>query len=100
LKNALDWVSRLPNQPFAGKPVAIQAASPRPLGGARVQYDLRRMLLFLDAQTLNNPEVFVGGCASRFNDKTGALADDTTRDFVKQQLAAFAKPIERYVRGR
>ena len=24
LKNAIDWVSRLPNQPFAGKPVAIQ----------------------------------------------------------------------------
>ncbi len=23
LKNAIDWISRLPNQPFAGKPVAI-----------------------------------------------------------------------------
>ena len=23
LKNAIDWLSRLPNQPFAGKPVAI-----------------------------------------------------------------------------
>lgn len=27
LKNAIDWVSRLPNQPFAGKPVALQSAS-------------------------------------------------------------------------
>jgi chromate reductase, NAD(P)H dehydrogenase (quinone) len=44
LKNAIDWVSRMPNQPFAGKPVAIQSASPGPLGGGRVQYDLRRML--------------------------------------------------------
>ena len=26
LKNAIDWVSRLPNQPFANKPVAIQSA--------------------------------------------------------------------------
>src|SRR5580698_456692 len=41
LKNAIDWVSRLPNQPFAGKPVALQSASPGPLGGARMQYDLR-----------------------------------------------------------
>src|SRR5579872_5666786 len=42
LKNAIDWVSRMPNQPFAGKPVALQSASPGPLGGGRVQYDLRR----------------------------------------------------------
>ena len=27
LKNAIDWISRLPNQPFAGKPVAIQTGS-------------------------------------------------------------------------
>ena len=30
LKNAIDWVSRVPNQPFAGKPVALQSASPWP----------------------------------------------------------------------
>jgi chromate reductase len=36
LKNAIDWVSRLANQPFAGKPVALQSASPGPLGGGRI----------------------------------------------------------------
>src|SRR5262249_17424243 len=41
LKNAIDWLSRLPSQPFAGKPIALQSASPGPLGGARVQYDMR-----------------------------------------------------------
>ena len=46
LKNAIDWVSRLPNQPFAGKPIALQSASPGPLGGGRVQYDLRRAMGF------------------------------------------------------
>jgi chromate reductase, NAD(P)H dehydrogenase (quinone) len=96
LKNAIDWVSRLPDQPFPGKPIAIQSASPGPLGGARVQYDLRRMMMFLDALTLNKPEVFVGNCASRFEEKTGALTDATTRDFVKQQLAAFAAFIDRH----
>jgi chromate reductase, NAD(P)H dehydrogenase (quinone) len=55
LKNAIDWVSRLPNQPFAGKPVAIQSTSPGPLGGGRVQYDLRRMMVFLDALTSTGP---------------------------------------------
>ena len=96
LKNAIDWISRLPSQPFAGKPVAIQSASPGPLGGARVQYDLRRMLVFLDALTLNKPEVFVGGCASKLDEKTGALKDETTRDFIRQQLEAFARLIDRH----
>jgi chromate reductase len=96
LKNAIDWVSRLPNQPFAGKPIAIQSASPGPLGGGRVQYDLRRTLVFLDAMTLNKPEIFIGGCASKFAPETGELKDDTTRKFLKQQLEAFATFIERH----
>src|SRR5215216_3486524 len=76
LKNALDWVSRLPNQPFAGKPVALQSASPGPVGGARVQYDLRRSMMFLDAFTLNKPEVFIGNCAAKFDENSGELKDE------------------------
>ncbi|MGA8614310.1 MAG: NADPH-dependent FMN reductase [Xanthobacteraceae bacterium] len=91
LKNAIDWVSRLPNQPFVGKPVALQSASPGPVGGARVQYDLRRTMVFLDALTLNKPEIFIGNCAQRIDDKTGKITDEATVGFIKQQLAAFAK---------
>jgi len=91
LKNAIDWVSRLPNQPFAGKPIALQSASPGPVGGARVQYDLRRSMVFLDALTLNKPEIFIGNCAQRIDDKTGQIKDEQTVGFIKQQLAAFAK---------
>jgi chromate reductase len=90
LKNAIDWVSRLPNQPFAGKPIALLSASPGPLGGGRVQYDMRRAMVFLDAFTLNKPEVFIGNCASKFDEKTGELKDEATRGFIKQQLAALA----------
>jgi chromate reductase len=90
LKNAIDWVSRLPNQPLAGKPVALQSASPGPLGGGRVQYDMRRSMVFLDALTLNKPEIFIGNCAAKFDEKTGELKDEATRGFIKQQLAAFA----------
>jgi chromate reductase len=95
LKNAIDWVSRLPNQPFAGKPVAMQSASPGPVGGARVQYDLRRSMMFLDAFTLNKPEIFIGNCASKIDEKTGEITDEATRGFIKQQLAAFATFIAR-----
>ena len=90
LKNAIDWVSRLPNQPFAGKPIALQSASPGPLGGGRVQYDMRRAMVFLDAFTLNKPEIFIGNCASKFDEKTGELKDEATRGFIKQQLTALA----------
>jgi chromate reductase, NAD(P)H dehydrogenase (quinone) len=90
LKNAIDWVSRLQNQPFAGKPIALQSASPGPLGGARVQYDLRRAMVFLDAFVLNKPEIFIGSCAGKLDDKTGEIKDEATHNFIKQQLAAFA----------
>lgn len=95
LKNALDWVSRLKEQPFVGKPVAIQSASPGQVGGARMQYDLRKMMVFLDALTLNKPEIFVNNCASKFDEKTGALTDEATQNFIKQQLEAFDKFIAR-----
>jgi len=90
LKNAIDWVSRLKDQPFTGKPVALQSASPGPLGGARVQYDLRRSMVFLDALTLNKPEIFIGSCAQRIDAGTGRITDEQTRGFVGKQLAAFA----------
>ena len=94
LKNAIDWVSRLQNQPFAGKPVALQSASPGPVGGARVQYDLRRAMVFLDAFVLNKPEIFIGGCAAKIDEQTGEIKDEATRNFIRQQLVAFVKFIE------
>ena len=84
-------MSRLKDQPFAGKPVALQSAAPGPLGGGRVQYDLRRSMVFLDALTLNKPEIFIGNCAQRIDDKTRRITDAQTRDLIKQQLAAFAR---------
>ncbi len=96
LKNAIDWVSRVPDQPFAGKPVAIQSATGGPLGGGRMQYDLRRAMMFLDALTLNKPEIFIGNCSQRIDAKTGEITDQQTVGFIRQQLAAFATFIERH----
>jgi chromate reductase, NAD(P)H dehydrogenase (quinone) len=95
LKNAIDWVSRVPNQPFAGKPVAIQSATGGPLGGGRMQYDLRRAMQFMDAVTLGKPEIFIGNCSQKIDAKTGQITDEQTVGFIRQQLAAFAKFIER-----
>jgi chromate reductase, NAD(P)H dehydrogenase (quinone) len=94
LKNAIDWVSRVPNQPFAGKPVAIQSAAGGALGGGRMQYDLRRALLFLNAATFGRPEIFIGNCSQKIDAKTGEITDPQTVELIRQQLAAFAKFVE------
>ena len=96
LKNAIDWVSRLPNQPFANKSVMMISAAAGILGGGRMQYDLRRCMIFLDALTMNKPEVFIGGAMQKFDEKTGQLKDEQAVGFIKQQLAAFAKFIEQH----
>ncbi|MGD0184779.1 MAG: NADPH-dependent FMN reductase [Roseiarcus sp.] len=90
LKNAIDWLSRLPTKPFAGKPVAIQSASPGMFGGVRAQHHLRQTLVFLDARALAQPEVTVAQARSKFDEKTGELTDPTTREFIARQLQAFA----------
>jgi len=94
LKNAIDWVSRLEHQPFKDKPVAIQSATGGPLGGARMQYHLRSILVFLNAHTFNTPEIFVGSAHTKFDDKL-ELTDEATRKFVALQLEGFAKFIAR-----
>ena len=96
LKNAVDWISRVQNQPFAGKPVAIQSATNGPLGGGRMQYDLRRAMLFLDALAFGRPEIFIGNCSQKIDAKTGEITDQQTAGFIRTQLAAFAKFIERH----
>ncbi|WP_261803402.1 NADPH-dependent FMN reductase [Variovorax sp. PAMC26660] len=88
LKNMLDWVSRGTDQPLRHKPVAILSAAPGPVGGARVQYELRKVLLFMDAMVLSKPEVFIAHAASKFG-PDGACIDETTRRFVTDQMAAF-----------
>jgi chromate reductase, NAD(P)H dehydrogenase (quinone) len=88
LKNLIDWLSRLPAQPFKHKPVAIMGAAAGPLGTARMQYDLRRVLHCLEAQVLLKPEIFIGQAAGKF-DSNGVLIDEPTRQFLKQQMAAF-----------
>jgi chromate reductase, NAD(P)H dehydrogenase (quinone) len=94
LKNAIDWVSRMKEQPFEGKPVAIQSCSQGPLGGARMQYHWRMSMTFLKAFIYGTPEVFVGLAATKFDKETLELKDQPTKDAVKMQLAAFAKFIK------
>jgi len=87
LKNAIDWASRPPQQPFDGKPIAILGTSPGALGTVRAQAHLRQILANLNGLVLVQPNVMIGGAGQRF-DATGALTDDATREFVRGLMAA------------
>jgi len=89
LKNAIDWGSRPPDQPFNGKPVAIMGAATGMIGSARAQYHLRQTMVFLNAFALNKPEVMIASAASKF-DEQGNLTDEATRGFIKQLLESLA----------
>jgi chromate reductase, NAD(P)H dehydrogenase (quinone) len=87
LKNAIDWVSRPPDQPFAGKPAAVLGASTGVTGTARAQHHLRQIGVAVDLRFLNRPEVRIGSAAERF-DAQGHLTNETSRQLIGKQLAA------------
>ena len=95
LKNAIDWVSRMKDQPFKDKPAALQSCAGGILGGSRMQYHLRQSLLSIDAILFGKPEVIVTFAAQKFDEKTLELKDETAIGMIKQQLAEFEKFIRR-----
>ena len=97
LKNAIDWVSRMKDQPFANKPVAFQSAATGLLGGSRMQYHLRQSLTSIDAYLFGRPEVIVTFAAQKFDEKTLELTDQPSIDMIRQQLAGFEKFIRKMV---
>jgi chromate reductase len=86
LKNAIDWASRpYGDNSFEGKPVAIMSASTGMLGGARAQYHLRQIFVFLDMHPVNHPEVMVPLAAQKI-DEQGKVIDEETRKRIRQLL--------------
>src|SRR5438552_11770721 len=87
LKNAIDWASRPPDQPFAGKPCAIIGAAAGMAGSARAQYDLRRSCVVVDMHPLNKPEVLIGQAQTKF-DAEGNLLDEVAKNLIRDLMAA------------
>ena len=88
LKNAIDWASRpYGDSAWEGKPAAIMGASGGAIATARAQYDLRKMMVFLNMFPLNRPEVMIGNAGEKF-DESGNLTDEQTRKFISDQMQA------------
>jgi chromate reductase, NAD(P)H dehydrogenase (quinone) len=79
-KNAIDWALRPPDQPFAGKPVAMMGASMGMFGTARAQYHLGQVCVSLDMGPINKPEVMIPAAHTKV-DAGGALTDQDRRGF-------------------
>ena len=96
LKNVIDWMSRFQPHPFMNKPAAVFSVTTGPVGGARGQYDLRRIMAGLGVHWLAKPEVFIGMAAGKFAE--GKLTDETTRKFLTDEMVAFEDWIKRVKR--
>ena len=90
LKNAIDWASRPPDQPFNGKPVAIMGCTPGLWGTARSQMHLRQVCVFLNLLPLNAPQVLISQAHQKF-DEQGRLTDEQTGRFIRELLDALLK---------
>lgn len=90
LKNAIDWASRAPAQPFDGKPALVTGASPGLLGTALANYHLRQVLSVLGVHTVPGREVLVGSATGKF-DADGRLVDEPTRDALGKALLALKR---------
>lgn len=95
LKNAIDWASRpWGKNSFAGKPVVICGASVGKVGAAIGQSHLKTVMLYLDAQVLGQPELYLGPAAEIF-DADGAIAKDETKDLLTRALEMLAARVTR-----
>lgn len=94
LKNAIDWASRPPEQPFDGKPIALLGATPGGLGTSRAQYHLRQVFVYLNGHLLNRPEMFISGAPNKF-DADGRLTDAATKESLGKLLAALVESAKR-----
>lgn len=96
LKNAIDAASRpYSMNPFEEKPVGIMGASIGMIGTARAQYHLRQSMVFLNAYTMNRPEIMVSFSEKKF-DQTGRLTDEMTRQKVKEFMVALLQWIVKF----
>jgi chromate reductase len=97
LKNAIDIASRpYGHSAWNGKPGAVISLSPGGIGGFGANHHLRQSLVFLNVPVMQQPEAYIGGAATLFDDQ-GNIANDSTRDFMQKFMQSFAQWVELHV---
>lgn len=94
LKNALDVGSRpYGHSVWDRKPGGVVSVSPGAIGGFGANHHLRQSFVFLNVPAMPQPEAYIGGAATLF-DQEGNLTNEGTRKFLKSFIEAFAAWIE------
>jgi chromate reductase len=94
LKNAIDVGSRPHGKSvWDGKPGAVVSVSPGAMGGFGANHHLRQSLVFINVPAMPQPETYIGGAAKLF-DEGGNLINDSTKEFMKKFLDAFARWVD------
>ena len=95
LKNAIDVGSRPYGQSaWSGKPGAVISVSPGAIGGFGANHHLRQSLVFLNVPCMQQPEAYLGGAGSAFDDN-GKLSE-ATRPFLQSFINAYAQWVEQH----
>jgi chromate reductase len=94
LKNAIDVGSRPHGKSvWDGKPGAVVSVSPGAMGGFGANHHLRQSLVFINVPAMPQPETYIGGAAKLF-DEGGNLINESTKEFMKKFLDAFARWVD------
>ena len=94
LKNAIDVGSRpYGKSVWDGKPGAVVTVSPGSMGGFGANHHLRQSLVFINVPAMPQPETYIGGAAKLF-DENGNLTNESTKEFMKKFIEAFAKWVD------
>ncbi|MCI0330542.1 MAG: NAD(P)H-dependent oxidoreductase [candidate division Zixibacteria bacterium] len=86
-KNAIDWASRPPSNPFRGKTALIMAASPGQFGGMRSLLALRQVFVTLGLFTI--PQQVTVSFADNAFDESGQLIDPKLDAQLQKAVEAF-----------
>ncbi|MDF3162080.1 NAD(P)H-dependent oxidoreductase [Pseudomonas proteolytica] len=90
LKNAIDVGSRPYGQSaWSGKPGAVISVSPGAIGGFGANHHLRQSLVFLNVPCMQQPEAYLGGAGSAF-DESGKLSEKT-KPFLQAFIDAYGQ---------
>ena len=98
MKNAIDVGSRPYGQSsFSSKPGAVLSASPGAIGGFGANQHLRQSMVFLDVPMMQQPEAYLGGAGSFF-EEAGMLGDGI-KPFLQKFIDAYAQWVEQHAKG-
>lgn len=96
-KNALDWLSRPPEdrrRVFGNLPIGLMGATPGAFGTAFSQYAWLPVLRVLGAQVWSGRLMWVSGAMKKF-DEGGNLVDDGVRKQLSKYMSDFADFVTR-----